>query len=87
MTENPNQEPPTDSVEDGQAAARREADREAEAELRRAVPKDRPEAEATGYAVWSLPLQRFVSGVTEDKPSDKDAKAAAAPHAYKVVRV
>jgi hypothetical protein len=52
-----------------------------------AIPKNRTEADgAIGYAVWDVQLQRFVSGVTPDKPSSSEAKKLA-PGGHAIVRV
>lgn len=51
------------------------------------APKDAPDGVAKGYAVYDRVLGRYVTSVTEDKPSAKDAKDAAGDHAYRVVRV
>jgi hypothetical protein len=52
------------------------------------APKDVAEDTASGYAVYDRTLRRYVTGVTKDKPSDKDARAAVAEgHAYRTVRV
>lgn len=51
------------------------------------APDDAPDSVARGYAVYDRDLGRYVTGVTADKPSSADAKAAAKGHRYAIVRV
>lgn len=54
-----------------------------------AAPEDRPEKDATGYAVFNTTLGQFTGPVHRDgKPSQEDAKALLpAGHKFKIVRV
>lgn len=51
------------------------------------APADAADDTASGYAVYDRVLGRFVGGKSAEKPKAADAKAAAAGHTYKVVRV
>ena len=53
-----------------------------------AAPKDAPEGEATGYAVYDRTLGQFVGSVSKDKPSQAKAdKVVREGHTAAVVRV
>lgn len=51
------------------------------------APEDADDTVARGYAVYDRELGRYVTGMTTDKPSSADARAAAKGHRYATVRV
>lgn len=51
------------------------------------APADADESVARGYAVYDRDAGRYVTGLSDDKPSSADAKAAAKGHRYAIVRV
>lgn len=77
---------PPEGTPDPQPTPDPEPEAKPDAELFDA-PKDADDSVAKGYAVYDRVLGRYVSPVSPDKPSAKDAKAAAGDHSYRTVRV